>query len=174
MKTAIRLYSLRTTSTGRNAELCRKLLPIATPFPSKNAFRLFMILQTTTANNSVSIAINYIFLINKMPEVFAARIFVASSADTARRLIRLLCADGALPGYDMIRIWHAYLSNSICILQIQSDSGMCMIQEKPLTKITVRNMHASCRIFVLDPISPSMHYSSGSSGNLLSAWTNRS
>ena len=51
-----------------------------------------------------------------MPEVFAARIFVASSADPARRLIRLLCADGALPGNDIIRIWHDYLSNSICIL----------------------------------------------------------
>jgi hypothetical protein len=87
-----------------------------------------MILQTTTTNNSVSIAINYIVLINKMHKVFAARIFIASSADTARRLIRLLCADGALPGNDIIRIWHDYLSNSICILHIQSDSSMCMIQ----------------------------------------------
>ena len=57
---------------------------------------------------------------------------------------------------------------------ISKRRNCCGLQEGPLTKMIECNMHTSCRIFAQGPIFPSKNYSSGSSGNLLSALTNRS
>gem|GEM_PF-5378459 len=67
----------------------------------------------------------------------------------------------------------AMLLNTVCNFIWFHRMATRLLQEEPLTLIIERNIHTSCRIFAQNPISPGTHYSLGSSGNRLSAWTNR-